>query len=99
MLYYKIEVEHQDKYHPNPHTEIIEDLKYFTAIEVSEQSRVEIFLVAEVDDGEIARIEAEDAGEGDDDDGECPACLHGGEWDDQYGASDHAIDECENGCW
>lgn len=50
-------------------------------------------------DRQIAGIEAEDSGECNHDDSECPACLHRGEWDDQYGASDHAIDHGEYGCW
>lgn len=50
-------------------------------------------------DSQIAGIEAEDSGECNHDDRECPACLHRGEWDDKYGASDHAIDHGKYGCW
>ena len=87
----ELEVQHEQEEETHEHAELVEYFDGFAAVEVAQEGGVEVFLVAEVDHGQVAAVEAEGAGEQDNEHGHGPTTFLGDDRENEDGASDHTI--------
>ena len=93
----ELEVQHEQEEEAHEDTKLIEYFDGFAAVEVTQEGGIEVFLVAEVDHSQVAAVEAEGAGEQNNEHGHGPATFLGDDRKDEDGASDHAVDQSHDG--
>ena len=95
--YDQLEVEQVDQQQTQPNAQIVKDLHSLVAVEVPKDRQVEVRLVPQVLQAQVAGVVAEDTSEDDNQEGEQVPCFQSRDREDQDETADHAVDHSEDG--